>query len=167
MAKKTELVSLIKKKESKRKPVLDFTIIFATVLIISLVIIFPYIKREFFQTPPAPRTLEERLKPGGIGEEEALVPLPSIVSDTSGIITKVESNRLIVQGSGANFADQKPRVLTIILTDSTITKKIGSKVEYQGSQGLKQLKTGMTISIKGAENLRGKTEFEAEYIIIF
>lgn len=165
MAKKTKLANLIKKKEWRRKPVLDFTIIFAVILVIAFIVLFPYIKKEFFETPAAPRTLEERLKPGTIGEEETLAPIPSIVSNTTGIISKIESNRLIIQGSGSNFADQKPRTLTLIFTDSTITKKLGTKVEYQGLQGLKQLKAGMTISIMGAENLRAKTEFEAEYII--
>lgn len=167
MAKKTELASLIKKKEWQRKPVLDFTIIFATVLVIALVVLFPYIKREFFQYPAIPRTLEERLKPGTIGEEKILGPIPLVVSDTTGTIKKIETDRLIIQGDGSNFADRKPRPLTVLFTELTITEKFDSETEYRGLNGLKHLKVGMEIAIKGAENLRGKTEFEAEIITFF
>jgi len=73
---------------------------------------------------------------------------------------------LIVEGDGFNFADQKPRELTIIFTDSTITFEKNREIKYQGLTGLKHLKEGMKILISGDENIRGKTEFKVRTINI-
>lgn len=159
-------ISFLDKKLGK-KSVLELIVIAAVALLIFIAIAFPFLKKVF-QPPAVLRTLEEKLKPGKVGEKtETPAPLPSIVSNTSGLIKRIQDNGLIVQGYGSNFADRESRILTVIFTDSTITKKIGAESSYQGFQGLKHLKKGMEISIKGAENLRGKTEFEAENIIFF
>jgi hypothetical protein len=122
---------------------------------------------------PKQEEISEPYKPGEIGEipeekieKEKISPLPQIIFDTTGVISQVKSDRLIVQGSGSNFADQKQRELTIIFTNSTITFEKGQKVEYQGLDGLAHLKEGMEILIQGEENIRGKTEFKARTINI-
>ena len=113
-------------------------------------------------------------KSGDIGEiskEEAeqkeILSLPLVIFNTFGVISEIKTDRLIVQGSGSNFADKQPRSLTIIFTNSTETLTPGQKVKYQGLDGLKHLKPGMEIGIQGSENIRGKIEFRASIINIF
>ena len=125
------------------------------------------------EKPPLVEEIPKKLKPGEIGEiteeeieEKGILPLRQIVFNTSAIISEVKEDRLIVQGSGTNFADREPRELTLIFTESTLTMKIAKEIKYQGFDGLKYLKPGMSILIEGAENIRGKTEFEARYIHI-
>jgi len=117
--------------------------------------------------------IAEPYKPGEIGEipeekikEEEIPSLPQIIFNTTGVISQIKSDRLIVQGSGSNFVDQKQRELIIIFTDSTITFEKGQKIEYQGLDGLLHLQEGMEILIEGEENIRGKTEFKARTINI-
>ena len=138
---------------------------------------------SFFVTSPKPTPAkieeesipfaEEALQPGEIGEipeekikEEEIPSLPQIIFNTTGVISQIKSDRLIVQGSGSNFVDQKQRELIIIFTDSTITFEKGQKIEYQGLDGLLHLQEGMEILIEGEENIRGKTEFKARTINI-
>ncbi|MBZ9569906.1 hypothetical protein KJA16_03300 [Patescibacteria group bacterium] len=125
------------------------------------------------ETPPLAEEIPEALKPGEIGEiteeeaeEKEILPLPLVVFNTSGTISEIKTDRLIVEGSGTNFVDQKSRELTIIFTDSTITFDSGQKIQYQGLEGLKYLRERMRISIEGDENIRGKIEFEASIINI-
>jgi len=132
------------------------------------------------KTTPPPKIEEkltkeipEALKPGEVGEisekeaeEKRILLPPPTIFNTSGTISEVQSDRLIVQGSGSNFADQKPRQLTLILSDLTLTMKLGTEIKYQGLEGLKYLKSEMNVLIEGNENIRGKTEFEARYIQI-
>jgi hypothetical protein len=108
-------------------------------------------------------------KAGIIGEEEAstkFAEFPQVLYNTSGKIKEIRTDRIIITGSGASFADQQPRDLILLVTSSTITNtKDGSK-SYTGSSGLMILKSGMEILVEGAENIRGKTEFMANYINI-
>jgi len=132
-------------------------------------------QKEGIPTTP-PETTEEILKQGDVGElpssEQPSQPssntpeLPPVIFNTTGKITEVQKDRLMVEGSGSNFADQKPREIIVIFTASTLTFEPGQKVKYQGLEGLKHLKTGVEISIGGEENLRGKTEFIARTINI-
>ena len=123
------------------------------------------------------KEIAEPFKPGEIGEikvkeetgqETPLVTptTPFIIFSTTGTILEVENDRLIVKGDGFNFADQKPRELTVIFTDSTVTINKNQMEEYQGLAGLKYLKEGMEILIQGEENIRGKIEFTARAINI-
>lgn len=91
-------------------------------------------------------------------------PMPPIVSDTKGKIISIGENTILVMGSGENFADQKPRELTVKFTQATITFEKGQSVRYNGLEGLKHLEIGQTILISSSENIRGKTEFTASYI---
>ena len=125
------------------------------------------------EKPALEEEIPEALKPGEIGEiseagigKEEIQPIHPVIFNTSGTILEIKPDRLTVQGSGSNFADQKPRNLTLIFSDSTLTMKLGTKIKYQGLEGLKYLKSGMEILIEGNENIRGKTEFEARYIQI-
>jgi len=119
---------------------------------------------------PVPKVEEipEEFKPGETGEpkegEKPLIELPLVISNTSGTVKEIKKDRLIILGDGSNFSDQKPRELTLILTDSTITFEPGQKIKYEGLEGLKHLKAGDLISISSPENIRGKTEFIVNYI---
>ena len=92
--------------------------------------------------------------------------IPDKVKESISKIIYSEKDRIIIAGSGSNFADQEPRDLIVLFTNSTVTAKIGGGIKYQGLDGLKYLKPGMEISINGEENIRGKIEFRARYINI-
>jgi len=130
------------------------------------------------EKPKQVEEIAEALKPGGVGEikgkdektgqETPLITptLPISIFSTTGVIAEVKNDRVIVKGDGFNFADQKPRELTIIFTDFTLTFSKGQKIQYEGLAGLKYLKSGMEILIGSDENIRGKTEFNAKTINI-
>jgi hypothetical protein len=113
-------------------------------------------------------TVAESFKPGRIGEpkegEKPQVELPPVISNTAGIIKEIQKDKIIILGDGSNFSDQKPRELTLIFTDSTITFEPGQKVKYKGLEGLKHLNPGDKIRISSSENIRGKTEFLVNYV---
>ena len=128
---------------------------------------------EIEQEFPLGEQVSEQFRSGNIGEipeeeieAKEIPPLPPVIFNTTGIISEVEPNKLLVQGSGSNFSDQKPRELTLTFIDSTTTFDPEQKIQYKGLEGLKHLKEGMKISIEGAENIRGKTEFKASGINI-
>lgn len=147
-----------------------FTIFFCT----SLFILFknkPVSSPVTGKTPLQPGELAEEYKSGTTGEiseEEAkqkeIIPMPEAIFNTQGTISAVQADRLIVEGDGSSFADQQPRTIVVVFTDSTITFSPGQKTKYIGLEGLKTLKSGMNISINGDENIRGKTEFKARII---
>ncbi len=150
----------------------------AVILIFGGIFIYIFLQKgkiSQIETPkPTPQVEEiaESFKPGEIGEiseetkEKEIPPLPPVIFNTSGIISEIKTDRLIVQGSGLNFVDQKPRELTIIFTNSTIVNDSVKKSYYQGFEGLRNLKPGMKISIEGTENIRGKIEFEVSSLNI-
>lgn len=159
----------------------QLNILTAVLVLINIGIIIFWISFFISLPKPAPLQIEEKpplveetpeeFKGGEVGEtteteEREVLPLPQVIFNTSGTILEVKADRLVAQGSGSNFADQKPRELTIIFTDSTTIFKTNQKVRYQGLDGLKYLTPGMEISIEGAENIRGKNEFRASIINI-
>jgi len=119
---------------------------------------------------------EGAMKPGAIGEiensggaddsdENKNELLPSVISGTSGTITDIKNDRVIVRGDGYNFGDKKPRELNVLFSTDTVVFMSGDqKIKYQGAGGLQNLKIGDRILIEGAENIRGKTEFTAGII---
>ena len=126
---------------------------------------------KIVEKPKPVEEIAEPYKPGEVGEiseeeikEKNILPLPPAVFNTSGKILEVKSDRLIVQGSGSNFSDQKPRTLTLIFTGSTTVYDPKTKFISQGLEGLKYLKPGMEISIESPINIRGKIEFETSSI---
>lgn len=142
-------------------------------LILAGALIFTLFKKPAEILPkPAPQgEIAEPLKAGEVGEiseeemkEKGILPLTLVIFNTSGVISEVKSDRLIVQGSGSNFADQQPRELTVIFTTSTTTFGPTQGIKYQGEEGLKYLKIGEKISIAAPENIRGKTQFIVDYI---
>lgn len=146
----------------------------AVILIFGGVLIYTLFEKGKIPQVETPKVEEvtEPFKPGEIGEiseeakEKEIPPLPPVIFNTSGIISEIKTDRLIVQGSGSNFADQKPRELTIIFTNSTIVNDPVKKSYYQGFEGLRKLKPEMKISIEGTENIRGKIEFEVSSLNI-
>ena len=129
---------------------------------------------------PPTESIEEILPPGEIGEAPKggtpagtpenpetgpeIVGLPPVIFNTAGKIIGIQNDKLIVEGSGSNFSDQKPRELTLILTSATITFEPGQKTKYQGLEGLKHLRAGQSIDISSSENIRGKIQFVVDYI---
>ena len=102
------------------------------------------------------------------GEEGPLISsiFPPIIFNTTGIIEEIKEDRLIVKGSGTNFADGLPRTLIVIFISETFTINKGKNLQWKGFSGLKQLKPEMEILIDGLENIRGKTEFKTRTINI-
>ncbi len=150
-------------------------LIFLHLFVIALFVVLITLKKSciFQKNEEKPKIVEvsELLKPGTVGEisekeaeEKGILPLPLQIYNTSGVISKVEVNSLIIQGDGKNFSDKQPRNLTLLLTSSTITFGPGQKTQYQGLEGLKYLKVGDSISISSLENIRGKTQFTVDYI---
>lgn len=142
------------------------------VLALSLVGVLSYfLLREGAQPlvthQPSFKAMEERLRPGTFGEiENPVSELPPAMFNTTGIVKEVTETSLVVQGSGSNFNDRQERILIIAFVDSTITKKLGDKVRYQGLEGLKYLEEGTEVLIEGDENIRGKVQFQARYVTI-
>jgi len=168
---------MLEKLTKTQQNILEVILILIIIGIIIFWINFWWTLKKATLLPPIikekPVEISEPLKPGEVGEiteeeaeEKGISPLPELLFNTSGTIMEVKSDRLIVQGSGTNFADQRSRELILIFTSSTITFQPGLKIKYQGLEGLKYLKLGMQILIEGNENIRGKAEFEARYIHI-
>lgn len=163
-------------------------IIAAGILVILIVIVAVYSfltaeKKEVIEEVVSRETILEKIKPGKEGEigegktleevnpETVTMPVrppgaqtPPIISDTKGKIVSIGKNSLTILGSGENFEDQKARELIVKFTDQTITFEKGQKVKYVGLEGLNHLEIGQEILISSSENIRGKTEFTADYI---
>jgi len=154
-------------------------IVIAVILIFISIIIYDFWQKDKIaqvevpaEVPVEVQTIEEILAPGKIGEIEKteitegvqISELPQVIFNIEGTIIEIKTDRLIVQGSGSNFTDQKPRELTLIFTDETITFETGQKAQYQGMEGLKHLKIGEEVNISSPENIRGKTQFKVDYI---
>ncbi len=157
-----------------------------TILILGGIVFIIFCEVTFFRlnklkTPPPvsggkfiePGELPENFKAGEIGKisdeeakEKGILSMPQIIVNTRGTISAVQADRLIVEGDGSSFVDQQPRTIVIVFTDSTTTNDPAKKTFYTGLEGLKYLKTGMRISIEGAENIKGKTEFKADIVSI-
>jgi len=112
---------------------------------------------------------EETLK----GEETVVLPaepggpsriLPPAIFNESGKIKEIKKDSLIVEGTGYNFADQKPRDLTLKFTAATKTNSADRTKFWLGLEGLGQLEAGDKITFESPENIRGKTEFTVSYI---
>ncbi len=107
------------------------------------------------------------------GEETVVLPpepggppqiLPPVIFNESGTIKEIKKDSLVIAGTGYNFADQKPRDLTLKFTAVTKTKTKDKTKFWLGFEGLKNLAVGDEINFESPENIRGKTEFEVSYI---
>jgi hypothetical protein len=106
------------------------------------------------------------------GEEIVILPaelggpprvLPPAIFNESGQIKEVKEDSLVIAGTGYNFADQKPRDLTLKFSPNTVTNaQVGAK--QIGFEGLTHLKVGDSITFESPENIRGKTEFDVTYV---
>jgi hypothetical protein len=146
-------------------------VILIIVHIVAIAFFFSCFKKKITSQPCKEKVIteEEVLKLQGAGtvgevsgeetEGEGLILLPPTLFNTSGTISQIKTDRLIIQGDGTNFADGKPRELTLIFTASSVIFDSETKNLYQGLGGLSHLKIGMKIAIEGIENIRGKTEF--------
>lgn len=118
----------------------------------------------------------EALKPGDVGEviEEnqesgTLEPLvsptiPSSIFSTTGKIIKINGEKLILAGSGTNFADGQARELTCSFSDNTLTVTKNPLKYYKGTDGLNRLQEGVYVLVMSGENIRGKTEFSLKAV---
>lgn len=89
------------------------------------------------------------------------VPVPTNIFNTSGIITAIQANSVIIKGIGTNFDDQMKRDLVIIIDENTSINGIKGNLEYFK----KALKIGDDILVESEYNIHGKTEFLVNYII--
>lgn len=170
-------------KSNLKKALIVAVVILAIIAIIAIYFVLTAPKEKTIEEVVTEETVPEQMKPGIVGEIEegktleevnpaaATLPLrspgsptPSIISDTKGEIVSIEDDGIMVMGSGENFEDQKARTLTVKFTEETITFEKGQKIKYVGLAGLNYLKGGEQILISSSENIRGKTEFTADYI---
>ena len=109
---------------------------------------------------------EMTIKNEKTGKEESLITpnMPLVISGTTGTIKEIQIDRLIVEGSGTNFADSVSRTLTLIFTDETLTFTKNQATRYAGEEGLKYFKVGTRVLFDSSENIRGKTEFTVKSI---
>jgi len=128
----------------------------------------------FLVEPPKPLPVNNStsgsgiFKGGDIGEKadsEKFSNLPLLIFTVNGPIKEVGLWYIVIE-AGSNFADQKIRDIKVIFTERTITMKIGGKEKYPALEGLKLLKPGMQVLIQAEENIRGKVEFNADYVFI-
>lgn len=150
-------------------------ILFIVILILSIAL-FTCSKKtcQTKTSEEAVTTEEEALKQAGAGKtgelteeemkKEEVLPPPSVISNTRGEILQVRLDSILVAGDGSNFVDKQPRDIIVKLTSLTTIYDSTKRVSYTEFEGLKYLTVGMTISIEGAENIRGKTEFFANII---
>lgn len=90
------------------------------------------------------------------------MPTPRDIFHTSGVITAIQANSVIIKGIGTNFDDQKKRDLTVVIDENTTVNGVKGDLKY-----FKQnLKIGDEIAIEAPYNIHGKTEFLASYIKI-
>jgi hypothetical protein len=157
-----------------RKNILTIVlIIIHIVFILSWIYLFIQSKKAVCPSSvslPKAEEVADPLKAGQIGEpKEGEIPevqLPGMIFNTIGTILEVKEDRIIIMGDGLNFSDQKPRVLTVLFAQETLTMNLGSQDKYQGLSGFNYLKPGTEIIVESLENIRGKTEFLAGYIHI-
>ena len=130
------------------------------------------VPKNIVHEKPTPM-LPELLRAGNIGEltddemeERGISPIPSVIFNTSGTITQVKTDHLLVEGSNLNFVDKEPRTITVLFNESTQTAGSEQAVKHEGFDGLDYLEPGMKILIESNENIRGKVEFYANYINI-
>lgn len=106
------------------------------------------------------------------GEEIVILPaelggppqvLPPAIFNGSGTIKEIKKDSLVVESTGYNFADQKPRDLILKFAENTITNVLGGTRQIS-FEGLTHLKVGDSITFESPENIRGKTEFEVTYV---
>ncbi|MDD4358375.1 MAG: hypothetical protein PHY30_01000 [Candidatus Pacebacteria bacterium] len=88
------------------------------------------------------------------------MPVPRDIFHTSGTITAIQANSVIIKGIGTNFDDQMKRDLTVVINESTTVNGVKGNLEHFK----KSLKVGDKISIEAPYNIHGKTEFLARYI---
>lgn len=102
------------------------------------------------------------------GKEVPLIDsnVPKIIFNTAGAVKEVRPDRLIVGGNGSNFADGRPRNLTLVFTSETLTIGKGESFRCFGEECLKHFKSGMKVSISSDENIRGKVKFKVKKIKI-
>lgn len=117
----------------------------------------------------------DKLSPGIIGELEGantstensfVANFPEAIFNTSGKITDITDQTLVVEGSGSNFEDQQPRRLVVVFNSSTVVLRLGDNEKLYGFDGLNHLERGMNVLIQGQENIRGKIKFVAGYVYI-
>jgi len=170
------MFTLLRKKlqslnETQQNIITIILILFNIAIFIFWVNFWVSLPRTALPVEKQPIPITEPFQSGEIGEiteeeveEKGISPLPLVIFNTTGVISGLKNDRLIVQGDGSNFSDKKLRELTLIFNDSTIVFEPGQKIKYQGLEGLKYLKTGESISISSPENIRGKTQFIVDYI---
>jgi len=88
------------------------------------------------------------------------LPIPQDIFNTSGVISGIYGNYIVIRGIGTNFDDQIKRDLTINIDQNTF---INGVKENSFST---VLSVGDEIAVESDYNIHGKTEFTAKYINI-
>ena len=109
---------------------------------------------------------EITIKDEKTGAEGPLVSatMPPVISGASGIVSEIKDDRIILRGSGTNFADNVQRDITAIFNEQTVVFEKNQAARWNGLAGLKQIKEGNRVLVESSENIRGKTEFTVSYV---
>lgn len=117
---------------------------------------------------------EEHLEKGDVGEvavnegegSEPLVSptMPFSIFSTTGRIVKLNGEKIIIAGSGTNFADGAGREIAAVFLETTLTLTKSPVKYYKGKEGLAKLQKGFTVLVMSRENIRGKTEFSLKAV---
>ena len=102
-----------------------------------------------------PEALENPVRPIDL-------PIPQDIYNTSGIITGIYGNYIVVRGIGTNFDDQIKRDLTVAINETTSVNGVKGDADYFKTA----LKVGDEVSIEAFSNIHGKAEFVAKYVKI-
>lgn len=111
--------------------------------------------------------IEEELGIGEVGESEDSeinAKTPESMFSTTGKILEISRDKLLVTGDGTNFADQKSRNITGILSENTLVVTRTPLKSYKGEEGMALLHNGLEVLLISEENIRGKTEFTLKAI---
>ncbi|HOI60213.1 MAG TPA: hypothetical protein PKU93_02700 [Candidatus Pacearchaeota archaeon] len=88
------------------------------------------------------------------------IPVPTDIFHTSGTITAIQANSVVIKGIGTNFDDQMKRDLIVVINETTTVNGVNGSLDYFKDN----LKIGEEIVIEAPYNIHGKTEFLAKYI---
>lgn len=88
------------------------------------------------------------------------MPVPTDIFSTSGVITTIQTNSIIIKGIGTNFDDQIKRDLVVVIDKNTSVNGVKGNPDYFK----KALKIGDNVLVEAGYNIHGKTEFLVEYI---
>lgn len=168
------------------KKIAILSISFLTIAILALVYFFPwsvlmpsanpgvFLPNKTEDSASSTQALFEKgevgellIKNEATGEQELMVnsSLPLAIFSTTGEVVEMKSDKLIIRGSGSNFADGVSReIIGLFSEETSVFDK--SNVKHPIGDGESYLMPGSAVMVESSENIRGKAEFFLKTISI-